>query len=92
MTVSRQRVSSKINGIPHLPGTNSRNIIESTGTFPPAAVPITAQRALNVTKFNAPPAAHRKTPAINSVQLNAGRRPIKSLEMPQNEAPAMSPA
>lgn len=86
-----QRASSGVNGMPHLPGTNSKNIIESTGTFPPAAVPITAQRALNDTKFSAPPAAHKKIPAINRVQLNAGRRPIKSLEMPQNEAPTISP-
>lgn len=81
-----------MNSASYLPGTNSKNIIESTGTLPPAPVPMTAQSALNEMKFNAPPAAHRKTPAINNVQLNAGFRPIKSLEMPQNEAPTMSPA
>lgn len=75
----------------HLPGTNSKNIIESTGTLPPAAVPITPQSALKVTKFVEPAAAHRKTPAMNRVQLNAGFLPMRSLDRPQNEAPKISP-
>lgn len=75
----------------HLAGRNSKKINESTGTFPPAAVPITAQSALKATKFIAPAHAQRKTPAISRVQLNAGFRPMKSEEIPQNDAPRMRP-
>lgn len=70
-----------------LPRNELQNINKSTGTFPPATGPIAAHSTLNDTKFVAPLEAHKKTPAINSVQLNAGHCPMKSLEMPQNEAP-----
>lgn len=65
--------------------------MESTGTFPPAAVPMTAQSALNAMKFMDPAAAQRKTPAMSSVELKAGLRPMRSLDRPQNEAPRISP-
>lgn len=75
----------------YLPGTNSKKIMQSTGTLPPAAVPTTAHRPLNAMKFMDPAAAQRKVPAMSSVKLKAGRRPIRSLDVPQNDAPRIRP-
>lgn len=66
-------------------------IRELAGTLPPAAVPITAHMEQKATKFIVPAAPQRNTPATTRVMLNAGLRPIKSHEMPQNEAPRMRP-
>lgn len=55
---------------------NSRKIILSTGTLPPAAVPIKAHMALKLIKL--PVAAERqaKIPPVKMVRLKAGLRPI----------------
>lgn len=65
--------------------------MESTGTFPPAAVPIQAQRALKATKLFVPATAQAKIPPTRIVALKAGFRPTKSAEIPQKDAPRMSP-
>ena len=52
---------------------------------------MTAHMALNATKFIVPAAPQRKIPASSSVELKAGFRPIKSLEIPQNDAPKINP-
>lgn len=52
---------------------------------------MTAHIALNARKFIVPAAPHKNIPAIRRVELNAGFRPIKSLEIPQNEAPRIKP-
>lgn len=63
----------------------------STGTLPPAAVPMQAQRALKVKKFGAPATAQANTPPKRIVALKANFLPITSAEMDQNEAPMMRP-
>lgn len=63
----------------------------STGTFPPAAVPMTAQSEQNVTKFWDPAEAQANIPPIRIVALNAGLRPIRSAVTPQNDAPMIRP-
>jgi hypothetical protein len=63
----------------------------STGTFPPAAMPIHAQREQNAVKFCAPATAHAKMPPRRMVALNAGLRPIRSADILQKEAPMMRP-
>jgi len=65
--------------------------MESTGTFPPAAVPMIAHNTQNGTKLLSPATAAPNTPPIRRVALNAGLRPIKSAEIPQNDAPIIKP-
>lgn len=72
-------------------GMNSRKMMLSTGTFPPAAVPTQAHRAQKVTKFCEPATAHANMPPIRMVALKAGLRPIRSAVTPQNDAPMISP-
>lgn len=74
-----------------LPGTNSRKIIESTGTLPPAAVPMMAHMTQKAMKLLVPPTANPKIPPMSKVRLNAGLRPMKSAEMLQKEAPHIMP-
>lgn len=63
----------------------------STGTFPPAAVPMQAHRAQNVTKFCEPATAQANIPPIRMVALKAGLRPTRSAVMPQKDAPMIRP-
>jgi hypothetical protein len=55
----------------------------STGTLPPAAVPMTAQSEQNATKFCVPATAQAKMPPIKMVALKAGFRPMISAVVPQ---------
>jgi len=66
-------------------------MIESTGTFPPAAVPIMNHKKQNTPKLVTPATAQAKTPPIKTVALKAGFLPMKSQEIPQNKAPKMRP-
>ncbi len=84
------KAGSLVHGTSNI-GLWAHQIRELAGTFPPAAVPITAHMEQNATKFIVPAAPQRNTPATIRVMLKAGLRPIKSHEMPQNEAPRMRP-
>jgi hypothetical protein len=57
--------------------------MESTGTLPPAAVPMIAHKMQKPVKFERPATAHPKIPPMRRVALNAGLRPMKSAEIPQ---------
>lgn len=46
-----------------------RKTAESTGMFPPTPTPMTASKDASVTKFDEPPEARPKIPAINNVML-----------------------
>lgn len=72
-------------------GINSRNIAESTGWFPPVAIPINPQRVVMAVKFGAPAPIN---PAIDDkprVMLKAGLRPMKSAVMGHRELPRTKP-
>ena len=82
---------SRVSKPPDAKGKNSRNSAPSTGRFPPIPTPIEAYSAQVPIQLLPPPAASPNTPARKSVALKAGRRPMISDAIPQNEAPIHKP-
>ena len=61
--------------------------MESTGTLPPAAVPMMAQKKHMASKLLSPATAAPNIPPMRIVVLKAGFLPMKSDEIPQKVAP-----
>lgn len=61
--------------------------------FKLVAIPLVIQsgKITYATQLFPPPAARPKVPQMKSVQLKAGRRPMASEAIPQNEAPTIRP-
>ena len=76
------QIESKVRRRPEALGRNSRNKAPSTGKLPPTPVPRAANNPHTPIQLGAAPAAIPKTPARNSVALNASLRPMISLPIP----------
>lgn len=66
--------------------------MESTGTLPPAAVPMIVQKIQKAVKLLSPATAVPNNPPMIRVALNAGFLPIRSALVPQKKAPKIKPA
>ena len=82
---------SSVSMPPDAMGRNSRKRAPSTGRLPPIPMPNEAKSAQVPIQVLPPPTARPKTPAINSVELKASRRPMTSDAIPQKDAPIQSP-